>query len=219
MVFGIYAAPLTQTRSGFERLLFHPRTELPQRLCYADLRPTPRRSTHSCQKMPYRAFASSRSKTNPGGSGRLSFRRRSIACSRVRSFFTANLWLPATVISISSPSFNSSASTIAAGNRIARLFPHFATFMRSPWIYISIVYPESNIVDLLLAHVSAPAESRNPIYKRPHNNRDHSADQAEAVAAEQSDKSHHDGRADYVEKSPAAAGNFERARQRRLRAA
>src|SRR4029077_2798020 len=38
-------------------------------------------------------------------------------------------------ISISSPSFNSSTSTTAAGSRIARLLPHFETCIALFWIY------------------------------------------------------------------------------------
>ena len=77
----------------------------------------------SCRKRIYRSFASTRSKVKPEGRRRRSCRSRSSAASRLRSRVISNSRGPAILTSIWSPSFNSSASTTAAGRRTAKLFP------------------------------------------------------------------------------------------------
>ena len=86
----------------------------------------------SCRKRIYRSFASTRSKVKPEGRRRRSCRSRSSAASRLRSRVISNSRGPAILTSIWSPSFNSSASTTAAGRRTAKLFPHLDTCTGPP---------------------------------------------------------------------------------------
>src|SRR5690242_15718063 len=89
----------------------------------------------------HRELASSRSNFHPAGSGLRIDRIRSSAFSRVRSRSTSKARSPATRISISSPSLRPSASTTAAGSRIARLLPHREICMTAPFkIYGINVY-------------------------------------------------------------------------------
>src|SRR5271166_6181620 len=121
---------------------------------------------------------SSRSKTKPGGKGRRSLRRFSTARRRLSSRPTSNARAPATRISISSPSFSSSASTTAAGKRIARLFPHFETCIGLLRYTYAIVY-------------LCRLESNNPVHHWPYHHGNRPADRRIAVAPEQRDQTHY----------------------------
>ena len=81
----------------------------------------------------YRAFASSRSNLKSAGRRPRKARRRFSSSSRLGLRDTPNSRSSATWISISSPSFSSSASTTKAGRRTARLLPHFATCAVFSW--------------------------------------------------------------------------------------
>src|ERR1700719_390822 len=142
---------------------------------------------------------SSRSKTNPGGKGRCSFRRRSKARSRLRSRLTSKAFSPATRISILSPSFSASASTTAAGKRMARLFPHFET---------CIV-----LLGYTLIGVCLWATHRNDyIYDRPEHHSHRAANQGEPIAPEQSNQSHYHWSSHHINQSHPRARYQKRAR-------
>src|SRR6476661_7420075 len=76
-----------------------------------------------------RALASSLSNLKSAGRRPRKARRRFSNSLGAGLRAMSNCRVPATWISISSPSFRASASTTAAGRRTARLFPHFATCM------------------------------------------------------------------------------------------
>src|SRR5271163_1311007 len=142
---------------------------------------------------------SSRSKTNPGGKGRLSLRRFSRARWRLRSRLTSKAFSPATLISMSSPSFSSSDLTTAAGRRTARLFPHFETCIGLLGYTYTIVYLRR-------------LESNNSVHHRPQHHRNRPADDRVAVASQQRHQTHHHRRSHHVEQSPTSTGNHKRPR-------
>ncbi len=108
------------------------------------------RSERLCRRPAHRSLASWRSNLKPGGKGRDRRRMISMALSLERSRATLKSRFPAIVISISSPSLRSRASTTVLGRRTAKLLPHLATRIR---IYQTPLY----IRGRLLPYASIPS--------------------------------------------------------------